>query len=88
MSEEKQKKPRKPSLTMSEKFELMSFIKSADQKTPDRVVAAEAASKIGRSVNAQTVTNYRKQFGIAPVQVPTRAQLEARLKELEEKLAA
>lgn len=83
------KQPRKPrvkSLTMSEKFDLMAFVKAANQSLPDRALAAQASEKFGRAVSTQTIVGYRKQFGIAAVPVPTREQLQARIAQLETRL--
>ena len=83
----KPRKPKAPSMTMAEKFELLSFVKSADPTMPDARVADLATERFGRKVLTKSVTDYRKEFGIASVPRPTVAQLEARVAELEAKLS-
>lgn len=70
-------------MNMADKFALMDFIRSGDATLPDRMLAERASQRFGRAVNPQTVTNYRKEFGIASVAMPTREELHARIAELE-----
>ena len=80
------KKTRTPSLTMSEKFTLMTFIKGAPKDTPDRTLAAQAAEKIGRPVSPQTVTNYRKELGLQSVAMPSREELQETIEALQTRI--
>ena len=81
-----ERRPRVKSLTMSEKFDLMAFVKTANRLLPDRALAAQASEKFGRAVSTQSIAGYRKQFGIESVPVPTREQLQARIAQLEKLL--
>jgi hypothetical protein len=72
----KAKTPRAPSMTMAQRFELMAYIKDAPKTTPDRTLAARATENLGHPVSPQTVTNYRKEFGIPSVGMPTREALQ------------
>ena len=75
----KEKTPRAPSMTMAQRFDLMAYIKAAPKTTPDRTLAARATEHLGHPVSPQTVTNYRKEFGIPSVGMPSREDLQARV---------
>ena len=62
-------------LPMAQRFELMAFVKSADASMPDSTLASTASEKFGRTISPVTITEYRKQFGIASVKKPTAAHL-------------
>jgi hypothetical protein len=58
-------------------------VKAAKTTTPDRVLATEASVKFEREVSAQIVTNYRKEFGIPSVAMPSAAELQASVEALQ-----
>ena len=81
------RKPRSPSLTMAQKFDLLAFIKLSDPTLPDATLAAEASAKFGHAVTAQSVAGYRKQFGMASVKKPSAADLLAENAALKARIA-
>jgi hypothetical protein len=83
----KKRKPKGPSMTMAQKFEVMSMVKEADRNLPDATLAQIIGKKIGRKPSTQTVSDYRRKFGIPNVRKPSIslpyvAAMEAKLREL------
>jgi len=69
------RKPRVAAITMAQRFELMTMVKEADTALPDAALAVAVSAKLGRVVSQQTVSEYRRQFGLPVVHKPTSAQL-------------
>lgn len=66
---------RLPAFSLKQKFDLISFIKEADPKTPDVALADQASLRFNRKILVATVRDYRKQFDIKSVPTPTVSQL-------------
>jgi hypothetical protein len=79
--------PRFPAMTLAQKFDLMTEIKSADATKSDAALASELSTKFSRPVMQVTVAEYRKQFGLASVRKPSAAALEAHVAALKAQLA-
>lgn len=82
------KKERAAAMTTAQRFELMAFVKSASATTPDRTLAAVASDRFGRPISPQTITNYRKEFGIKSVNMPTREELQMQVETQAERILA
>ena len=83
----KPKADRKPSMTAAQKFEAMSMVKSAPTDEPDLRLAERIGRTLGREVGAQTVSEYRKSFGLPSVRMPTVPELEATIADLRARIA-
>src|SRR5262245_48062630 len=70
------RKPKTPSLSPAQKFEVMRLVKDADSTIPDATLAKGLSVTIGRAVSQQIVTEARKAFGISSLRRPTVAELE------------
>lgn len=70
-----ERKPKAKPLPLAQRFELMQFVKEADASMPDSTLASTASEKFGRTISPATITEYRKQFGLASVKKPTAGQL-------------
>lgn len=70
-----ERKAKAKPLPLAARFELMQSVKDADPTLPDAVLADALSVKFARTVAPATVTEYRKQFGLASVKKPTAAQL-------------
>jgi len=67
------KAPRKPNiaaLSTAQKFELLSMVKAASTTLPDATLADQLTAHFGRPVLTNSVTKYRKEFGLASVGKP------------------
>ncbi len=73
------KKERIAPMSTAQRFELMTFVKNANPRTPDRSLAAAASELFDRDISPQTITGYRKEFGIPSVAMPTRDELQAQV---------
>jgi len=80
------RKPKAPAMPLPMKFELLNFVKNADPSIPDSTLAQLAGQHIGRVVQQQTVSEYRKQFGIANVRKLSANQLAAYVEVLKDQL--
>lgn len=81
-----QKKRRSP-LPIVERAKVLEMIKVADPKLPDAQLAAQISMHLGKAVANSTVTSYRLQLGLRSVKMLTRAEMAARLVELENQLS-
>ena len=79
----KQRKAKIPTLPLAVRFEIMNLVKTADRTTPDATLTAMATAIAGRPVPQQTISAYRKQFGIPSVRKPGVKSLQARITMLE-----
>jgi transposase len=82
------RKPKQPSLSLAQKFELLSFVKAADPTATDSAVAEAASVHFGRKVLKVSVAQYRKEFGIASVPNAKPAQVLAYVETLKALLTA
>ena len=79
----KAKRVKTPTLPLAKRYEIMALVKNADLTTPDSTLAAQASLIAGRTVQQQTISGYRKQFGIPSVRKPGVKSLQARIAMLE-----
>jgi hypothetical protein len=79
----KPKRAKMPALPLAKRYEIMALVKNADITTPDSTLAAQASVLVGRQVQQQTISGYRKQFGIATVRKPGVRALQMRIALLE-----
>jgi tRNA U34 5-methylaminomethyl-2-thiouridine-forming methyltransferase MnmC len=77
------KRAKAPTLPLAVRYELMALVKNADRSTPDATLASQASQIAGRQVQQQTISGYRKQFGIPSVRKPGVKSLQARIAMLE-----
>lgn len=85
----KAKQQRRLPLTMGEKFAVMKLIEAGPDDKPDADIADLANKTLGlhRPIDAALVGNYRESMGKAKVPSPTKAEMRARMEELERQLA-
>ena len=79
----KVKRAKAPTLPLKTRFEIMNLVKTAPANTPDSVLATQASTIAGRTVQQQTIAGYRKQFGIPSVRKPGVKALQAHIAMLE-----
>ena len=73
----KARKPKGPSMSTAQKFDLLNMIRNAPASTPDATLAEQASAQFGRKIVALQVSKYRKEFGIASVGRPKAAAMQA-----------
>lgn len=77
------RKPKGPSLTMAQKYELLSAVKLSPTNVPDASLAESLSKYFGRKITSAQIKGYRAEFGIASVPKPTTGDLISRIAALE-----
>jgi hypothetical protein len=73
---------------MAQKFQVMTLVQNPENlHIPDVTLAERASELLGRKVQAQSITDYRKQFGLPSVKKPAGAELNNRLLHADEPVA-
>lgn len=78
---------RRSPMPMVQRLRVLELVRAAPVDKPDAELAADISLAIDRAVGSSTIADYRKQLGLASVKMPSKSELQAKLRALEAKLA-
>lgn len=80
------KPARRAPMQMVQRLRVMELVRAAPADKPDVELATEISMALDRAVGSSTIAGYRRQLGLASVKMPSKAELQAKLRALEAKL--